>query len=125
MDSIDTSKQQKIIIALAIIMYILEGVLFNPIFIWVASPLIAAFILFKTHGGSGSVRGVNGAKGFLYPNAVILLLVHLAWFFDLDGTQTGSSTSALIFAVIPFYAFIIGGFGYLIGYKSRVKSENA
>ena len=125
MDSIDTNKQQKIIIALAIIMYIMEGVLFNPIFIWVASPLIIAFVLFKTHGSSGSVRGVNGAKGFLYPNSAILLLVHVAWYLDIDGTKTGSSTSALIFAVIPFYAFIIGGLGYLIGYKARIKSENA
>ena len=125
MNDIDTTKLQKLIIIFIIVLYILEGILFNPLIIWVASPIIFSFIKIRQHTKNNSIRGLNGAKGFLYTSGTILLLVHLAWFFDLDGTKTGGSTSSLIFAVIPFYAFILGGFAYLIGYKSKPNSNNA
>ena len=41
-----------------------------------------------------------------------LALFHLAWLFDWGGTATGSSTSALAFIFIPFWACV---FGAIIG----------
>lgn len=38
----------------------------------------------------------------------LILLGHVAWYFDLDSTATGSSTSGLIFIFIPIYAVIFG-----------------
>ena len=41
--------------------------------------------------------------------AGIPVLGHLAWIFDWGKTQTGSSTSGLIFLVIPFWAILFAG----------------
>jgi hypothetical protein len=46
----------------------------------------------------------------------LLLFGHLAWYFDWQGTKTGSSTSGLIFIFLPLYAVILGGIGYLFGW---------
>ena len=47
--------------------------------------------------------------GFLVGSNLFMAWAHVYWFFDIGGAKTGSSTSALIFVVMPFWAFIIGG----------------
>lgn len=40
---------------------------------------------------------------------------HLLWFFDIDGSKTGGSTSALLFLWGPIWAVFLGYIGYFIG----------
>ena len=82
----------------------------GPSFYWLWSYAAVIFILVLS--SSFTFRGVKkplafwsfalGANGFM-------LFVHVMWYFDTDGAKTGSSTSALIFAVMPIWAFIFGG----------------
>jgi len=115
MEVIDTKKLRIFIIVTAIVFYVLEGVIVNPFFLWVATPLGFAYFHLSASGNSGSAKGVGAIKGFLFGSIPLLLLIHVAWALDIDGTKTGGSTSALIFAVAPVYAFITGGVGYVLG----------
>jgi len=47
--------------------------------------------------------------GFIVGSNLFMLAVHITWYLDIDGAKTGSSTSALIFSVMPVWAFIFGG----------------
>ncbi|EAR11425.1 hypothetical protein MED297_21097 [Reinekea sp. MED297] len=60
--------------------------------------------------------------GFLIGRNLLMATLILYWFFDLEGSRTGGSTSALIFAVMPFWAFIFGSIGNVIA--ARMKKHN-
>lgn len=100
----------------ALALYALAGVWLNPWFAWVASPLIVAWVVLWRTGAAGSRRAVVAATGFALACATLLLFVHFAWFLDLGRTNTGSSTSALIFVVLPVYAFFAGILGAAAGW---------
>jgi hypothetical protein len=51
--------------------------------------------------------------------------VHIQWYFDINGAATASSTSALIFAVLPVYCLILGVIGYAFGYFASSKEKHA
>jgi len=119
MKPIDTTKPRRIIVALSIIFYIMEGVLLNPAIIWVVSPLIFIYIKLKEYGNKGLIHKVNAANGFLIGSSLILFLGHLAWVYDTEGKSTGS----LIFAVIPIYSFIVGGIGYYFGRLESLRNN--
>ncbi len=128
MEKISTKKISIFIISTMLILYVLEGVLLNPFFLWVGSPLLFAYIHALSSGYSGSKKGISAVKGFLGGSVPVLLLAHVSWALDIGGTQTGGSTSGLIFAVIPVYAFIAGLAGYLIAWVlwgTDVESNNA
>jgi len=97
-------------------LYFLAGVLINPLIIWVAGPLFISYPLFASGKNSNTPAKCYAAYGYLLGGAGFSLLYHFAWFFDWGQTKTGGSTSALIFAVFPVYAIIIGLFFSCIGY---------
>ena len=47
--------------------------------------------------------------GFFIGSHIFMFPVHIMWYFDIDGSRTGGSTAALIFAVMPVWSIIFGG----------------
>lgn len=115
------AKLKFIIITLFVLQYAMEEVWINPFSLWVLSPLIASFI-WVSRSEAKSIP--KQQIGFVLGSNLVLLSIHVMWFWDYDGIQTSSSTSALIFAVAPVYAFIIGGFFAFIGYLAERNNSN-
>lgn len=86
----------------------------NPFTVWNVLPLLLAGVVVHRSadkvGSGGSIRpSVSGtACGFAMAVVAVLSLGHLAWLFDWGGTATGSSTSALLFLVLPPLALFVG-----------------
>ena len=78
--------------------------------IWNCLPVAAAFGVLVL-GLRWRQRSVKAAAiTFSVVAALVPALVHLAWIFDWGGTATGSSTSGLVFLVVPVWS---GGFAVL------------
>lgn len=103
-----------VLAALFAFIYLAEGVLFNPWAFWNAIPLILAGLLFWLGDWQDDPPVKRGAAGFLVAAMAVSLPAHLAWMLDLDGTRTGSSTSALLLAVVPIHAIAFGGVTFLL-----------
>ena len=125
MDSINTKHIQAVIGATGIACLFLADVVPNMGSVWVLLPLILIYIRAVAAGKHGQKRHVAAVKGFLVPVIPLMLFVHIHWYFDINAAATGSSTSALIFAVLPVYCFILGAIGYAIGYFSASKEGHA
>ncbi|MBB5320308.1 hypothetical protein [Marinobacter oulmenensis] len=114
-----------ILLTITLALYILSGVVFNPMIIWTAGPVFLSYPLLNHGLSKGSKPNCYGAYAYLLGSSGFSLAYHLAWFFDWGGTKTGGSTSALIFAVFPVYAVFIGSLlwpiGYAVGYVSARK----
>ncbi len=102
-------------IACAIIFYALAGIAFNPLILWTALPLYLGYAFIKSATVSGSIVKCYSSYGFIIASVGFSLFYHLTWFFDWQGTKTGSSTSALIFIWLPIYAVVLGFIGQFIG----------
>jgi hypothetical protein len=75
--------------------------------LWNCAPILAALglnFVTRTHGPGARFAGYGFASG----STSLALFGHLMWAFDIGKTATGSSTSALLFAFLPCYAFILG-----------------
>jgi TRAP-type C4-dicarboxylate transport system permease large subunit len=118
MEPVDTTKIQVLIGVTSIACLFLANVIPNIGSLWVLLPLIVIYIRTVVAGKKGKKRHITAVKGFLVPVVPLMWLVHIQWYFDINGAATGSSTSALIFAVLPIYCFILGAVGYAIGYFS-------
>ena len=125
MESIDTKIIKIIIAVTAIASLILADVVPNVGSLWVLLPLILIYIRTIMAGRKGQKRHITAVKGFLVPVIPLMWFIHVQWYFDINGAATGSSTSALIFAVLPIYCFILGGVGYTIGYFIGEKDSHA
>ena len=93
-----------------------EGV--NPgIFtLWNLLPIVIGYFVLK-YSFVNRTSFVSSLPGFGY---LILgigfsLLTHAAWLFDWGETQTGSSTSGLMFIFIPVFSIVFGGAGFIVG----------
>ena len=94
-----------------------EGAI-NPFTVWImvwnVLPLLLAGIVVHLSadklGSGGLMRQCVSvsASGFSVAVAAVVSLGHLAWLFDWGGTATGSSTSALLFVVLPPLALFAG-----------------
>ena len=102
-------------IACAIMFYVLAGIAFNPFILWIALPLYLGYAFIKSVTVSDSIVKRYSSYGFIIASVGFSLFYHLTWFFDWQGTKTGSSTSALIFIWLPIYAVILGFIGQFIG----------
>ena len=125
MGSIRTKHIQAAIGATGVACLFLADVAPNIGSVWVLLPLILIYIRAVTAGKQGQKRHIAAVKGFLVPVIPLMLFVHVHWYFDINAAATGSSTSALIFAVLPIYCFILGAIGYAIGYFSNSGKEHA
>ena len=108
------------------VLYLLAGVLFNPLIIWVAGSLFFAYPIFSMGKKYKNQSLCYAAYGYILGWSGFSLFYHLAWFFDWGKTQTGSSTSALIFIWFPIYSIVIGVLfgvaGYIVGKFIRSNS---
>lgn len=125
MESIDTKIVQLIIAVTAVASLFLVDVAPNIGSLWVLLPLILIYIRTIMAGRKGQKRHIAAVKGFLVPVIPLMWFIHVQWYLDINGAATGSSTSALIFAVLPVYCFILGGIGYTIGYFLGAKECHA
>lgn len=121
MERIDTKLIQLIIGITAVACLFLANVAPNIFSLWVLLPLIVIYALTIVVGRSGKKPHVAAVIGFLIPVIPLLWIVHIQWYFDINGVATSSSTSALIFAVLPVYCFILGAIGYALGYAVGLK----
>ncbi|MGH7648790.1 MAG: hypothetical protein ACREND_11775 [Gemmatimonadaceae bacterium] len=81
---------------------------FSGFAVWNAVPVGLGFAVILV--GRRFTRAVRVAGVvFAAVAALLVVLFHLAWLFDWGGTATRSSTSALAFIVVPFWACILAG----------------
>lgn len=105
-----------VLVLFAAFIYLAEGIVINPLVLWNYLPLFASYSLFSTGRKEASVSKVLGAVCFLVASMGLSIYIHLAWMLNWNQTQTGGSTAALILAVCPVYAIILGGIGYAVGW---------
>lgn len=123
MNSIDTKITQVVIIISAMACLLLAKVPPGVFSLWVISPLIIIYAIVALAGKYGKKRHITAAKGYLVVVLPLMLFIHILWFFDINGTATSSSTSAIVFAILPIYALCLGTLGYLVGYIIAPKLE--
>lgn len=104
-----------ILIISAVIFYYLAGIWLNPFIFWTALPLYISFVLINKATKTDSTKRLFSAYGFLIVSIGFSLFYHFTWYFDWQGTKTGSSTSALIFVWLPIYSVVLGFAGYFAG----------
>ena len=77
---------------------------------WNIAPCVLAYMIISRpsakHPAIGFVIGVLG----------LTILIHFYWMFDISGTKTGPSTSALIFIFIPIYSILLGLIAAAVGF---------
>lgn len=91
----------------------------NPFSAWNITPPAAAIFILLFKGKTDEVQAAPGryaAYGFALGTVLVDATAHAAWLFDWRSTATGSSTSGLIFVVLPFLAFFAGCMGMLVGW---------
>ena len=113
------------IIALLALYTILAGGYLYAFQLWIYLPLYLLLPVSALRTRSNQSKGV-AFFGFLIGCNVFMLPTHIAWFLDIDGTQTGGSTSALIFAVMPVWSFLFGVVGaaaFVLGYRILARRD--
>lgn len=109
----------------AIIIIVAEG--FTWLAIWNLVPVfLSALLLSKWERRSDAIE--NGKTfGFVAGVCLFSGALHVGWIFDIGRTQTGSSTSALIFIFIPIYSMVDGLIGGMIigALLGRIVKRNA
>lgn len=105
-------------LAPAIFVFVVEG-FFNPFAYWNNAPILFAYFVFRYTGQGEFEIPLAGTLAFSILTVGIIVLAHMAWFFNWGNTATGSSTSGLIFIFIPIYALIAGLVGLLIGWGGQ------
>lgn len=109
-----------IVLLLAIYLF-LAGAGFNVFVLWVYLALF--FSLAWSYSFTTKDKPKTAAFwGFLLGSNLFMLPMHVSWYLDIDGARVGSSTSALIFAVMPLWAFVFGG---IVGGISKVLNKKA
>jgi hypothetical protein len=119
----DKKRVRLTLLAMALGLYVLEAVLINPMIVWTAMPLIIGYLIINKAWNRKSQKKLRQGYAFLALSIGFSFLYHLMWFFDVDHTKTGGSTSALIFVWFPIYAVILGFIGYLFGALAREENE--
>ncbi len=79
---------------------------FHWLSLWNLLPLAAAALAILR--GTAADRPTLRAIAFAGATTLVIALTHAAWVFDWGGTQTGSSTAALIFLFSPIYSVLLG-----------------
>ena len=119
------SSKKKIFILILIInsfvLYLLEGIVFNPLIIWVLLPIYIGYSIVAKAWKTKSRKKLWEGYTFLIVSLSFSYLYHLAWFFDWDGSKTGGSTAALIFLWGPVWSIFWGYIGYF--FASFVKEK--
>ncbi len=113
--AVTNTRKARIAIVLSMpFLYLMQKSNFSLLTIWVLSPLIVSYLgLYLAQKFSSQVI-LNSIYVYTAISASLILYIHIQWFFDINSFRSGSSTSALVFLFVPFYAFIFGGIGYLL-----------
>ena len=86
-----------------------EGIT-NLFWIWNCAPIAVSYLLLSR--ARKQVTNPIPEIAFFLVACGIVLFAHAAWHLDLGGTASGSSTSGLMFVVLPVYACVLGGAAY-------------
>ncbi len=82
------------------------------IVLWNLLPLaLAALAILRR---AGAVQRSWSAITFAGVTTLVVALTHAAWVFDWGGTQTGSSTTGLIFLFSPIYSVLLGTIAWAV-----------
>ena len=84
----------------------------------VALPVVAGWCMLLL-GQRMRAATAWGLTAFAVFALLFVVFFHLSWLFDWGGTATGSSTSALVFIFIPFWAFILGSVVGMLAWGAR------
>jgi len=101
--------RQILFLLMAAFVAFVEGVT-NPSWIWNCVPIIASYLLLSR--ARRSATSPLPEIAFFLVACGVVLFAHAAWHMDWAGTASGSSTSALMFVVLPVYACVLGGAAY-------------
>jgi hypothetical protein len=71
--------------------------------LWNCAPLLLALALVSASRHSGPVKHF-AAYGFAVGAAAAVLYWHIVWAFNIGKTATSSSTSGIVFAILPAWA---------------------
>ena len=96
----------------------MEGFL-NPFAYWNNAPILFAYFVLQETGKGEFEIPLAGTLTFSVFTVGLVVLAHMAWFFNWGSMTTGSSTSGLIFIFIPIYALIAGVVGLILGWGSQ------
>ena len=106
-------KTEFFLLLLGVIYFFLSEMRFSLLILWthfaLFSALVWSVILALYHKPKPPVFW-----GFVLGSNVFMLLIHIEWFLNLHNVKTSSSTSVLMFAVMPVWAYIFGGVGMLV-----------
>lgn len=82
--------------------------------IWNVLPLIIGYLLLRR----ARRKKFTPMPEILYNvcSTGVIAAGHLAWITDFQNTATGSSTSALLFVLLPVWAILLGGLAFLTGW---------
>jgi len=112
-----------ILLATALGLYVLEGILLNPLILWTSLPIYIGYLMVISARKTQSKKKKRQGYGYLIVSIGFSYFYHFAWFFDWGGTKTGGSTSGLIFVWFPIYAVLLGFIGYFLGSIGGENSE--
>lgn len=125
MEPINTKRIQIVIGVTALACLVLADVVPGLFSLWVLLPLALIYLRAWVAGRNGQRHHISAVVGYLIPVIPLMWFVHLQWYFDINGSATGSSTSALMFAVLPVYCLVLGAIGYALGYAVSRGRGNA
>ena len=91
------------LLAIALVVYTERS--FSGFTFWNALPIVLGLGVLLAARRS-HLATIVGCATFAIAATLLVVLFHLAWFFDWGGTATSSSTSALAFIFVPFWACI-------------------
>jgi hypothetical protein len=108
--------QATVIVAIGLLVtalvFLIDGI--DGIALWNVAPVAAVSLVLAT--GRWVRKPLPGVGTpvmvFCVTTLSVVALAHLEWHFDWGGAQTGSSTSALAFLFIPFWAVGLGAIGF-------------
>ncbi len=95
------------LIICCVVVYILEGAIFNPFAFWNMAPLFISYLIL--------IKGLEAETSSEYFASIVfaaccfasVMFVHIVWFFDWWGMITGSSIPSSIIILLPFYALAL------------------
>jgi hypothetical protein len=103
-----------VLAACALYILYVDGI--HVLALWNVLPVAIGLLVARgTRRGPRTPVAIGPGAGFLAGAVPMSLFWHAAWQFDVWRTASSSSTSALMFLILPIYAIGIGLAGSLLG----------
>lgn len=121
------SRRSKIaMLVMAAFVAFVEGPL-NPYWIWNAIPIGVSYLVLRATFENRNLH-VPGVV-FAVISCILVVLLHIAWMFDLFGMAGSSSTAPLMFVAAPAYVLVLAAAGWVfawgVGWLKRSDNEES